>query len=255
MALITENVSIGYDKLPIVKAVDLVIPQGKITALIGPNGCGKSTLLKGLSRILKPQSGNILWQGEPLMNVSSRDLAQQLALLPQSQHTPDGISVREAVSYGRSPYTGFWGQLSNEDKAIVERALEMAGVDELAQRLLVELSGGQKQRVWLAMTLAQDTDYILLDEPTTYLDINHQVELMKLMRRLNQEGKTLVTVLHDINQACRYCDHLIVMKSGEIICEGDPNTVITSKLLADVFELDAQIYPDPISGTPMCVVR
>lgn len=255
MALITENVSIGYDKSPIVKAVDLVIPQGKITALIGPNGCGKSTLLKGLSRILKPQSGNILWQGEPLMNVSSRDLAQQLALLPQSQHTPDGISVREAVSYGRSPYTGFWGQLSNEDKAIVERALEMAGVDELAQRLLVELSGGQKQRVWLAMTLAQDTDYILLDEPTTYLDINHQVELMKLMRRLNQEGKTLVTVLHDINQACRYCDHLIVMKSGEIICEGDPNTVITSKLLADVFELDAQIYPDPISGTPMCVVR
>lgn len=255
MRLTTENLTVGYGKGPIVKGVDVVIPQGKITALLGPNGCGKSTLLKALSRILRAQSGQVLWQGQPIEQISSRLLARQLALLPQSQEPPEGVSVREAVAYGRSPYTGFWGQLSSEDKHIVSDAMQATGVSEFADRPVSDLSGGQRQRVWLALTLAQDTDFVLLDEPTTYLDINHQVELMKLMRMLNQQGKTIVTVLHDINQACRYCDHLIVMQGGRIISEGPPAEVMTPELLADVFELDAEIHQDPVAGTPMCIVR
>ncbi|EKO3425498.1 Fe(3+) dicitrate ABC transporter ATP-binding protein FecE [Vibrio fluvialis] len=255
MRLTTENLIVGYGKGPIVNGVDVVIPEGKITALLGPNGCGKSTLLKTLSRILHAESGQVLWQGKPIEHVPSRLLAQQLALLPQSQEPPEGVSVREAVAYGRSPYTGFWGQLSSEDKRIVEQAMRATGVAEFADRAVSDLSGGQRQRVWLALTLAQDTDFVLLDEPTTYLDINHQVELMKLMRLLNQQGKTIVTVLHDINQACRYCDHLIVMQRGRIVGEGAPGDVMTPQLLASVFELDAEIHRDPIAGTPMCIVR
>lgn len=165
------------------------------------------------------------------------------------------MSVQEVVSYGRSPYTGFWGQLSVQDKRIVEQAMKATGVETFADKPVMDLSGGQRQRVWLALTLAQDTDFILLDEPTTYLDMNHQVELMKLLRMLNQQGKTIVAVLHDINQACRYCDHLIVMQAGRVITEGAPQVVMTPKLLAEVFELDAEIHQDPIAGTPMCIVR
>lgn len=255
MALTTENLVVGYGKVPIVKGVNITVPEGKITALLGPNGCGKSTLLKALSRILSAQSGAVLWNDEKIEQISSRQLAQQLALLPQSQESPEGVTVRDAVSYGRSPYTGLWGQLSAHDKAIVEQSMKATGVESFAERAVTDLSGGQRQRVWLAMTLAQDTDYILLDEPTTYLDMNHQVELMKLLRKLNQQGKTIVTVLHDINQACRYCDHLIVMQEGQVISEGAPDVVLTSELLAKVFELDAQIHPCPITKTPMCIVR
>lgn len=255
MALTTENLVVGYGKVPIVKGVNITVPEGKITALLGPNGCGKSTLLKALSRILSAQSGAVLWNDEKIEQISSRQLAQQLALLPQSQEPPEGVTVRDAVSYGRSPYTGFWGQLSAQDKAIVDQSMKATGVDGFAERAVTDLSGGQRQRVWLAMTLAQDTDYILLDEPTTYLDMNHQVELMKLLRKLNQQGKTIVTVLHDINQACRYCDHLIVMQEGQVMSEGAPDVVLTSELLAKVFELDAQIHPCPITKTPMCIVR
>lgn len=255
MGLTTENLIVGYGGTPIVKGVNVTVPEGKITALLGPNGCGKSTLLKALSRILKVQSGAVLWQGERIEQISSRQLAQQLALLPQSQEPPEGVTVRDAVSYGRSPYTGFWGQLSAQDKSIVEQSMEATGIACFADRPVTDLSGGQRQRVWLAMTLAQDTDYILLDEPTTYLDMNHQVELMKLLRKLNQQGKTIVTVLHDINQACRYCDHLIVMQEGQVMSEGAPDVVLTSELLAKVFELDAQIHPCPITQTPMCIVR
>ncbi|MCG3724865.1 Fe(3+) dicitrate ABC transporter ATP-binding protein FecE [Vibrio cincinnatiensis] len=255
MRLTTENLVVGYGKGPIVNDVDVTIPEGKITALLGPNGCGKSTLLKTLSRILKPQSGQVFWEGKAVQKVPSRVFAQQLALLPQSQQPPEGVSVQEVVSYGRSPYTGFWGQLSVQDKRIVEQAMKATGVETFADKPVMDLSGGQRQRVWLALTLAQDTDFILLDEPTTYLDMNHQVELMKLLRMLNQQGKTIVTVLHDINQACRYCDHLIVMQAGRVISEGSPQIVMTPKLLAEVFELDAEIHQDPIAGTPMCIVR
>ncbi|MCG3735661.1 Fe(3+) dicitrate ABC transporter ATP-binding protein FecE [Vibrio cincinnatiensis] len=255
MRLTTENLVVGYGKGPIVNDVDVTIPEGKITALLGPNGCGKSTLLKTLSRILKPQSGQVFWEGKAVQKVPSRVFSQQLALLPQSQQPPEGVSVQEVVSYGRSPYTGFWGQLSVQDKRIVEQAMKATGVETFADKPVMDLSGGQRQRVWLALTLAQDTDFILLDEPTTYLDMNHQVELMKLLRMLNQQGKTIVTVLHDINQACRYCDHLIVMQAGRVISEGSPQIVMTPKLLAEVFELDAEIHQDPIAGTPMCIVR
>ncbi len=255
MKLATDNLFVGYGKSPVVKGVDIVVPKGKITALLGPNGCGKSTLLKALSRILKAEKGSVLWNEKPIEGVASKDLAQQLALLPQSQEPPEGVTVMDAVSYGRSPYTGFWGQLSAQDKLIVKQAMEATGIEEFCDQPVTSLSGGQRQRVWLAMTLAQDTDYILLDEPTTYLDINHQIELMKMLRQLNHQGKTIVTVLHDINQACRYCDHLVVMQSGKVVSEGAPISVMTSELLAKVFELDAEIHSDPIANTPMCVVR
>ncbi len=254
MHLTTENLVVSYGKDPIVKSVNVVIPKGKITTLLGPNGCGKSTLLKALSRILPAQQGQVLWNHKPISDTPSKQLAQHLALLPQSQEAPEGVSVREAVAYGRSPYTGFWGQLSEHDKLVVEQTMLATGVSQFAERPVADLSGGQRQRVWLAMTIAQDTDYILLDEPTTYLDLNHQVELMKLLRSLNQQGKTIVTVLHDINQACRYSDHLIVMKAGEVVDEGTPGQVLTQAILKEVFELDAEIHQDPVAQTPMCVV-
>ncbi len=254
MHLTTENLVVSYGKDPIVKSVNVVIPKGKITTLLGPNGCGKSTLLKALSRILPAQQGQVLWNHKPINYTPSKQLAQHLALLPQSQEAPEGVSVREAVAYGRSPYTGFWGQLSEQDKLVVEQTMHATGVSQFAERPVADLSGGQRQRVWLAMTIAQDTDYILLDEPTTYLDLNHQVELMKLLRSLNQQGKTIVTVLHDINQACRYSDHLIVMKAGEVVDEGAPGQVLTQAILKEVFELEAEIHQDPVAQTPMCVV-
>ncbi|WP_038184403.1 Fe(3+) dicitrate ABC transporter ATP-binding protein FecE [Vibrio rhizosphaerae] len=255
MGLKTEHLDVGYGGTPVVQQVNLQILSGKITALLGPNGCGKSTLLKALVRILAPQSGSVQWQGQDLRHHSSQAIARVLSLLPQSQEVPEGITVRDVVGYGRSPYTRFWGQLTATDQQQVEQAMQLTGVTAFAERPVSELSGGQRQRVWLAMTLAQDTDYVFLDEPTTYLDLNHQVELMKLMRRLNQQGKTVVTVLHDINQACRYCDHLIVMQAGKVVAQGEPTEILTTQLLADVFELDAEIHRDPIAGTPMCVVK
>ncbi|MDB4837897.1 Fe(3+) dicitrate ABC transporter ATP-binding protein FecE [Marinomonas sp.] len=255
MSLSTHNVSVGYHGRAIVKNVSLAIPEGKIIALLGPNGCGKSTLLKSMARILSPMEGEIHWQGKNLHTTASRHLATQLALLPQTQPIPDGITVEDLVAYGRSPYTGFWGRLTVEDRNIINQSMEQVGVTELKDQLVSELSGGQRQRVWLAMTLAQDTPYLLLDEPTTYMDLSHQVELMELFNVLNEAGKTIVTVLHDINQAARYCDHLIVMKSGEIITQGKPEDVLTEDMLKSVFSLNAQIHQDPIAKTPMCVVE
>ncbi|WP_200796868.1 Fe(3+) dicitrate ABC transporter ATP-binding protein FecE [Vibrio quintilis] len=253
--LSTEDLVVGYGEHPIIHHVDLKIPDGKITALIGPNGCGKSTLLKALARLMLPQQGCIRWMEKDIREYSPKSLARCLSLLPQSQEAPEGITVREIVGYGRSPHTGFWGRLSEFDQRKVAEAMSLTGVSEFASRDVLSLSGGQQQRVWLAMTLAQDADYIFLDEPTTYLDLNHQVELMKLMRSLNQRGKTIVTVLHDINQACRYCDHLIVMKSGQLIDQGTPEQVLNDVMLRDVFDLEAEIHRDPVSKTPMCIVK
>ncbi|MGO2233814.1 MAG: Fe(3+) dicitrate ABC transporter ATP-binding protein FecE [Marinomonas sp.] len=255
MSLSTRNLSVGYHDKAIVKQVDLTIPEGKIIALLGPNGCGKSTLLKAMARILSPMEGQVHWQGKNLYSIASKKLAQQLALLPQTQPIPEGIKVKDLVAYGRSPYTGFWGRINKDDQVIIDKMMEETGITELADQLVSELSGGQRQRVWLAMTLAQDTPYLLLDEPTTYMDLSHQVELMHLLRKLNLQGKTIITVLHDINQAARYCDHLIVMKHGEIITQGSPESVLTQKLLKKVFSLNAQIHQDPIAKTPMCVVE
>lgn len=254
MSLSTHNLSVGYHDKAIVKQVNLSIPEGKIIALLGPNGCGKSTLLKAMARILSPMEGHVQWQGKNLHSIASKKLAQQLALLPQTQPIPEGIKVKDLVAYGRSPYTGFWGRLNRQDQLIIDSVMHETGITELADQLVSELSGGQRQRVWLAMTLAQDTPYLLLDEPTTYMDLSHQVELMHLLRKLNKQGKTIITVLHDINQAARYCDHLIVMKQGSIITQGSPDSVLTQTLMKDVFSLNAQIHRDPIAKTPMCVV-
>lgn len=255
MSLSAHQLSVGYHGHTIVKEMDLTLPDGHFIALLGPNGCGKSTLLKCFARILPAMSGEARWQGHNLHHYPSKQLSKELALLPQTQPIPEGIKVKDLVAYGRSPYTGFWGKLSQQDHQIVEQMMQQTGTYELREQLVSELSGGQRQRVWLAMVLAQDTPYLLLDEPTTYMDINHQVELMHQLQRLNQQGKTIITVLHDINQAARYCDHLVVMKAGELKYQGSPEEVLTSTMLKEVFSLNAQIHRDPVSGTPMCVVE
>ncbi|MGR0279327.1 Fe(3+) dicitrate ABC transporter ATP-binding protein FecE [Marinomonas dokdonensis] len=255
MSLSTHQLQVGYQDKTIIKDISLTIPDGKVVALLGPNGCGKSTLLKAMARILTPKSGEVLWQEENLHKLPSRWLAKHLALLPQTQPIPEGVTVKDLVAYGRSPYTGFWGRLSRHDHELITQAMQQVGVEALAEQRVSELSGGQRQRVWLAMTLAQDTPYLLLDEPTTYMDLSHQVELMQLLRQLNNAGKTVITVLHDINQAARYCDHLIVMQAGAIVTQGTPEEVLTTELLSTVFNVDTQIHKDPISNTPMCIVK
>ncbi|HEL7782237.1 TPA: Fe(3+) dicitrate ABC transporter ATP-binding protein FecE, partial [Klebsiella quasipneumoniae] len=209
MRLRTENLTVSYGAQTVLDGLSLALPAGKITALLGPNGCGKSTLLNCFSRLLTPDSGEILLDEKPIAGFSARQLARRLALLPQHHLSPEGITVRELVSYGRSPWLSLWGRLSAEDNERVNVAMSQTRTRNLADRRLTQLSGGQRQRAFLAMVLAQDTPLILLDEPTTYLDINHQVELMRLMVELKRQGKTVVTVLHDLNQASRYCDHLV----------------------------------------------
>ena len=248
-----ENLTVSYGEKVILKELNLQIPEGKITALIGPNGCGKSTLLKTVARILTPKQGKVLLQGEDLHKQDTRRVARQLALLPQAPVTPDGVTIRDLVGYGRAPWGSRWGRLSDDDRQIVQQSLEQVGLEELAERPATDLSGGQRQRAWIAMILAQKTDLVLLDEPTTWLDIAHQIELLKLMRELNQEGKTIVVVLHDLNQACRYCDELVVLKQGALQRQGPPGQVLTQQLVQSVFELDAQIHPDPVAGTPTLV--
>ncbi|WP_017221519.1 Fe(3+) dicitrate ABC transporter ATP-binding protein FecE [Moritella dasanensis] len=251
--LTIENLTIGYAGVVILDGLNITIPQGKITALIGPNGCGKSTLLKTISGSLKPTKGKVSLAGQDLSKLSHKTKAQLLSILPQSPITPEGISVRQLVSCGRNPYLSHWGGLSQQDRDEVQAALIETGLCDLADRAVDSLSGGQRQRVWIAMVLAQDTDYILLDEPTTYLDLTYQVELMEMMQKMNRRGKTLVVVLHDLNQACRYCDHLIVMKKGAIIAQDEPHKVFNSQLLKEVFSLNATIMMDPIANKPMCI--
>ncbi|EPM5659821.1 Fe(3+) dicitrate ABC transporter ATP-binding protein FecE [Vibrio alginolyticus] len=249
----TQNLSVAYGKQTIIPDLSLLIPQGKITALVGPNGCGKSTLLKTLVRINKPASGQVLYDDKPLSNYGDKRLARSLSLLPQILVSPEGITVRKLVEYGRSPYLSHWGRLSQQDKTLVEQAMQDTGVIEFADKPVESLSGGQRQRAWIAMVMAQDTDVVMLDEPTTYLDLSHQVELMKLMRQMNDKGKTVVVVLHDLNQACRYCDHLVVLEKGQLVTQGTPQEVMTEGMLSSVFDLQARVFNDPISGTPMCV--
>ncbi|MEQ6967317.1 Fe(3+) dicitrate ABC transporter ATP-binding protein FecE [Pectobacterium polaris] len=255
MELTTQNLTAGYGDKRILDGLSLSLPAGKITALLGPNGCGKSTLLKCFAKLLTPESGAIQLNGKPLSAFSARQLSRHLALLPQQHLTPEGITVRDMVAYGRSPWLSLWGRLSQDDRQRVQLAMEKTHIVELADKRLTNLSGGQRQRAFLAMLLAQDTPVVLLDEPTTYLDINHQVELMKLLRELNQAGKTVVTVLHDLNQASRYCDHLVMLTGGRVMAQGSPHEVMKPALLQQVFNIDAEIHADPVSGQPMCVVR
>lgn len=246
------DVTIGYDRRTISEGLDVRIPDGSFTVIVGPNACGKSTLLRGLARLLKPVHGQVLLDGRAIAGMPAKALARQVGLLPQSSLAPDGIVVADLVSRGRYPHQGLIRQWSAEDAAAVAAALAATRTTELSARLVDELSGGQRQRVWLAMLLAQQTDLMLLDEPTSYLDIAHQYELLDLLSRLRAGGKTIVTVLHDLNQAARYATHLIVMRDGAVVTTGAPADVITPELVRDVFDLDAVVAPDPVTGTP-CV--
>lgn len=254
MPLLIEELTAGYGNDPILRQLSLTLPAGKITALLGPNGCGKSTLLRCCSRLLKPMQGRVKLGEEDLARLSARQLGQRLALLPQQHSAPEGIRVRELVGYGRSPWLNLFGRPGPADLARIQTAIDEVQIAHLAEKPVSELSGGQRQRAFLAMTLAQDTPLLLLDEPTTWLDINHQIELLSLLRSQQQQGKTVVTVLHDLNQASRYCDHLVLMMAGQVVASGSPEQVMTPALLRQVFNIHVQIHADPVCGRPMCVV-
>lgn len=253
-ALTTRNLTLAYEGTPIIRDLTLAIPTGQITGLVGANGCGKSTLLRGLARLLKPVSGTVYLDSKSIFQRSTKEVAQQLGLLPQNPIAPEGLTVKDLVAQGRYPYQNWLQQWSTQDEKIVQRALEITDLTEFVDRPLDTLSGGQRQRAWIAMALAQDTEILLLDEPTTFLDLAHQVEVLDLLYHLNQrQGRTIVMVLHDLNQACRYADYLIAVKEGRIFAAGDPQSVMTEEVVQAVFNLKCRIYPDPIAGTPMCI--
>jgi len=252
--LAADAVTLAYDRRVVAEDLTVDIPDGAFTAIIGPNACGKSTLLRALARLLTPRHGTVLLDGRDIHAQPAKDVARRLGLLPQSAVAPDGITVAELVGRGRYPHQSLLRQWSAEDEEAVGAAMSATGVTALANALVDELSGGQRQRVWVAMALAQDTDLLLLDEPTTFLDIAHQIELLDLFRELNRgQGRTLVAVLHDLNQAARYADHLIAMRDGRIVARGRPVDVITTELVREVFGLDCRIIDDPESHTPLVV--
>ena len=250
------NVSLGYRDADVISGLDLTVLPERITIIVGANACGKSTLLRGLGRLLRPSGGQVVLDGASVQDLRSTDVAKVLGLLPQTPVAPDGITVAELVGRGRYPHQGWFRRWSANDDEVVATALEATGTAELAERSVAELSGGQRQRVWVAMALAQDTDVLLLDEPTTHLDITHQVELLDLLTDLNRgSGKTIVAVLHDLNLACRYADRIVAMKDGRIVAAGTPRDVISAAVVEEVYGLACEIVPDPISGTPMVVPR
>ena len=249
-----ENLRVGYGGNPIIDRVNIAIPRGEITVIVGPNACGKSTLLRALSRVL-PSTGMISLTGKPLAEMGAKEIARTMSMLPQSPVTPDGIRVDELVARGRYPYQNVFGSWSEQDEQAVADALEHAGISAQATRRVDELSGGQRQRVWLAMVLAQDTPLVLLDEPTTYLDITHQVEVLNLSRKLQQAGKTVVMVLHELSMAFRYATNLGVMKDGAIQASGPVNEVVTPELISQVYELDCILLEDPETGRPIVVPK
>jgi iron complex transport system ATP-binding protein len=248
------DLRLGYDGPDIVTGLTTAIPPGKVTAIIGANASGKSTLLRGMARLLAPRGGRVLLDGVALDAMRSDEVAKVLGLLPQSPVAPDGITVGDLVARGRYPHQGWFRRWTPDDDAAVGAALAATGTAELVDRHLRELSGGQRQRVWIAMALAQETEVLLLDEPTTFLDINFQVEVLDLLTDLNRDrGTTVVMVLHDLNLACRYADHVVAMKSGAIVVEGRPADVIDADVIREVFDLRCDVLTDPRSGTPMIV--
>lgn len=250
----TKNLTLSYGEHIILDQLNLTIPQGKITVLIGSNGCGKSTLLRSMARLLKPSSGSILLDGEEMIKLPTKEIAKKLAILPQGPVSPEGLTVLQLVKQGRYPYQKWFQQWSAKDEAIVHHALQSTGMTGLSDRLVDSLSGGQRQRAWIAMTLAQDTDTILLDEPTTYLDLTHQIEVLDLLFELNEkEKRTVVMVLHDINLACRYAHHIVAVKNKAVYAHGKPEDIVDRELVKGVFNLECEVVPDPVFGTPMCV--
>ncbi|KUP94550.1 ABC transporter ATP-binding protein [Tritonibacter horizontis] len=242
----------GYGAKAILNGVDLNISKGQITGIVGANACGKSTLLRCLSRLLRPSAGQVLLDGRPIRATPSREVARRIGLLPQSPVAPDGITVLDLVSRGRHPHQGIFARWGREDDAAVAAALEATGTDDLVDQTLQDLSGGQRQRVWIAMVLAQQTGILLLDEPTTFLDISHQIDVLDLLIDLNRaRGTTIVMVLHDLNLAARCCDRLVAMRSGRIHSFGPPEQVLSTKMVKEVFGLSSRIMQDPISHKPM----
>lgn len=248
-----ENITLRYDERTISTNLSVAIPDGSFTVIVGPNACGKSTLLRALSRLLVPSAGQVILDGCAIGHIPAKEVARRLGLLPQSAIAPEGITAADLVGRGRYPHQSFLQQWSKADEEAVVKAMAATGTAELSHRLVAELSGGQRQRVWIAMVLAQQTPILLLDEPTTFLDIAHQIELLDLLADLNHEGRTIVAVLHDLNHACRYATHLIAMKDGAIVAEGDPREVVTETLIKFVFGLDSVVIADPVSQTPLVV--
>lgn len=245
---------LAYDDRVVVEDLDLLVPPGKISVIVGANACGKSTLLRALARLLTPRAGAVHLDGRSVHAMPTRQVARQLGILPQSPVAPEGLTVIDLVTRGRSPHQSWWRQWSATDEAAVASALAATEMTELAERPVDELSGGQRQRAWIAMAVAQETPVLLLDEPTTFLDLAHQIDVLDLVVDLNRnEGRTIVMVLHDLNQACRYADHVIAMKAGRIVAEGSPAAVVTPSLVADVFDVRCQVTTDPVSGTPLVI--
>lgn len=252
VGLTAENLSLGYGKRTVVSDVNVSISAGSLTAIVGANGCGKSTLLRGCARLLAPQSGRVLLDGEDVTRIPSRRFATTVGMLPQQPIAPDGISVADLVGRGRHPHQRWFRQWSDDDDHSVLEAMASTSVEDLADVPVDELSGGQRQRVWIAMALAQDPDVMLFDEPTTFLDLAHQVEVLDLLLRLNQRsGRTVVLVLHDLNMAARYADTLVMMRDGRIVAQGPPQEVVTSELVHEVFGLHTTVIVDPVAGTPL----
>ncbi|MFD0868339.1 ABC transporter ATP-binding protein [Chlamydia abortus] len=252
--LYTEQLTIGYSDRVIVENLNLSIPEGKITALVGANGSGKSTILKTMVRIMKPNGGTVYLDGKSIHSQPTKDVAKQLAILPQNPVAPDGLTVSELISYGRFPHQKGFGSLTKEDKEIIRWAVQVTGMNAFSDRPVDQLSGGQRQRAWIAMALAQGTDMLFLDEPTTFLDMAHQLEVLKLLQRLNEEqDRTIVMVVHDLNHATRFAHHMVAIKQGSIVSEGAPEEVMTQEVLREVFGIEADIIPDPRTGVPLCL--
>ncbi|WP_058306877.1 ABC transporter ATP-binding protein [Gracilibacillus massiliensis] len=252
--LVTKDLTLGYGDEIIIDDLDITIPKGEITVFIGGNGCGKSTLLRSLARLLKPKQGDVVLNGEDIAKVPTKDVAKQLAILPQSPISPEGLTVEDLVKQGRHPYKTMFKRWSTDDEKAVNEALDATNMTALKDRAVDSLSGGQRQRAWIAMTLAQGTDTILLDEPTTYLDMTHQIEILDLLFELNERrGSTIVMVLHDLNLACRYAHHIVAIKDKKVYAQGKPEEIISCGLVHDVFQMKADVMYDPMFGTPMCI--
>ncbi|MGY1601367.1 ABC transporter ATP-binding protein [Geodermatophilus sp. SYSU D00815] len=252
--LAAEGLRLAYDAKVVVDGLDLELTEGSFTAIVGPNGCGKSTLLRALGRLMRPAAGRTLLDGRSIFEQPTREVAKVLGLLPQSPTAPEGLTVADLVARGRYPHQSWLRQWSRDDESAVSEALAWTDMADLADRPVDALSGGQRQRAWISMALAQGTDLLLLDEPTTYLDLSHQIDVLELVARLHAErGRTVVVVLHDLNLAARYAGRLVAMKDGRLVASGTPAEVLTERLLADVFDLEARVVPDPVTGTPMVV--
>ncbi|KQS66565.1 ABC transporter ATP-binding protein [Modestobacter sp. Leaf380] len=252
--LAAEQVRLAYGEHVVVDSLDLELTDGSFTAIVGPNGCGKSTLLRALGRLLRPSSGQVVLDGRPIAKTPTREVARVLGLLPQTPIAPEGLTVADLVARGRHPHQSWLRQWSRDDEAVVAEALSWTDMTDLADRPVDALSGGQRQRAWISMALAQGTDLLLLDEPTTYLDLSHQIDVLELVARLHAErGRTVAVVLHDLNLAARYAQRLIAMKDGVMVASGTPAEVLTEQLLDEVFDLEARVIPDPVSDTPMVV--